>query len=54
MDGARDIFVQGEAWEDMVVGEEAYGFALENTACVRAPDIKTAVVFWGASNVPSL
>ena len=54
VDGARDVFVRGEAWEDMVVGEEAYGFALANTACVGAPDIKTAVVFWGASDVPPL
>ena len=44
VDGARDV--RGEAWEDMVVGEEAYGFSLTNTACVGAPDIKTAVVFW--------
>ena len=54
VDGARDVFLQGEAWENMVVGGKAYGFALANTACVVAPDIKTAVVFWGASDVPSL
>ena len=46
VDGARDVFVRGEAWEDMVVGEEAYGYSLANTACVGAPDIKTEVVFW--------
>ena len=54
MNVARDIFVRGEAWENMVVGEKLYGFALANTACVGAPDIKTAVVFWGASDIPSL
>ena len=54
VDGVRDVFVRGEAWEDMVVGRKAYGFSLANTACVGAPDIKTAVVFWGASDVPSL
>ena len=53
VDGARDIFMQGEAWENMVVGEETNGFALANRACVGAPDVKTAVVFWGASDVPS-
>ena len=54
MDGARDVFVQGEAWENMVVGEEAKGFSLADIACVGAPDIKTSVVFRGASDVPSL
>ena len=54
MDGARDVFVRGEAWENMVVGKEAYGFSLAHVACVRAPDVKAAVVFWGASDVPSL
>ena len=53
VDGSRDVFVQREAWETVVVGGGTYGFALANTACVRAPDIKTAVVFWGASDVPS-
>ena len=38
----------------MVIGEETNGFALANTACVRTPDVKTVVVFWGASDVPSL
>ena len=46
MDRARDVFVRGEAWENMVVGEEVKGFALANTACVGAPDVKTEVVFW--------
>ena len=54
VDGVRDVFVRVEAWEDMVVGEEMNGFALANTVCVGAPDIKTALVFWGASDVPSL
>ena len=54
MDGARGVFVRGEAWENMVVGEEANGFDLADTACVGATDVKTAVVFWGASDVPSL
>ena len=54
VDGARDVFVQGEARENMVVGEKLYGFSLENTACAGAQDIKTAVVFWGASDVPPL
>ena len=49
-----DVFVRGEAWENMVMGEEMNGSALENTACVGAPDIKTAVVFWVASNIPPL
>ena len=52
--GARYVFVWGEAWENMVVGEKTYGFALADTACVRAPDIKTSVVFWGYSDVPPL
>ena len=54
VDGARDVFVQGEAWENMVEGEKSYVFALANTECVGEIDIKTAVVFWGASGVPSL
>ena len=45
--------MQGEAWENMVVGEEANGFVLADTVCVRAPVVKTAVVFLGASDVPS-
>ena len=45
VDGARDVFVRGEAWENMVVGGKAYGFALSHLACVGAPDIKTLVVF---------
>ena len=51
-----DVFVQGEAWENMVVGEETNGFALANSAlaCVGAPDVKAAVVFWGASDIPPL
>ena len=53
MDGARDVFVQGQAWDKMGVGEEANVFALVDTACVGEPDFKTVVVFWGASNVPS-
>ena len=53
VDGVREIFMRGEAWENMVVGEETDGFALATTACVGTPDVKTAVVFWGASNIPS-
>ena len=54
VDGARDVFMRGEAWENMVVGEETNGFALANTAYVGTPDNKTVVVFWGAADVPSL
>ena len=54
MDLTRDVFVRVEAWENMVMGEETNGFSLANSACVGAPDVKTAVVFWGASDVPSL
>ena len=54
MDVVHDVFVRVEAWENMVVGEEANGFALANTACVGAPYVKTAVVLWGADDVPSL
>ena len=53
VDGAREVFVRGEAWENMVVGEEANSFALVDTAGVGAPYVKTGVVFWGASGVPS-
>ena len=54
MDGEREVFVPGESWENMVVVEEATGFALADTTCVGAPDVKTAVVFCGASDIPSL
>ena len=54
VDFARDVFVRGEAWENMVMGEETNSFALANTACVGAPDVEAAVVFWGASHIPAL
>ena len=54
MDGTRYVFVQGEAWENMVVGEETNGFALAKSACVGTPDVKAAVMFWGASDITSL
>ena len=53
VNGLRDVFVQGEAWEDMVVGEETNGFSRENRACVGTPDVKTPVMFWVASDMPS-
>ena len=37
VDGPHEFFVWEEAWEDMVVGEEAYCFALANTVCVGSP-----------------
>ena len=52
--GVREVFMQGEAWENMAVGEETDDSALANTACVRTPDVKTEAVFWGASDVPSI
>ena len=54
VDGARDVFMRGETWENMDVGEETVSLSLANMTCVGTPDIKTAVVFWGASDVPSL
>ena len=36
------------------MGGKAYDFSVANTVCVGAPDIKTAVVFLGVSDVPSL
>ena len=36
------------------MGEETNSFALANMACVGAPDIEAAVVFWGASHIPAL
>ena len=48
------FFVREEAWENMFMGEEPNGFSLANLACIGEPYIKTAVVFWGAVNVPHL
>ena len=52
VDGPRDFFVRGEAWEVMFVGEEAYCFALANTVCVGgtichvpAQDVLFALIF---------
>ena len=54
VDSACDFFVRGEAWENMVTGKEMNSLALANTACVGAPDVKAAVVFWRSSDVPAL
>ena len=29
-------------------------FYLANTACVGAPDVEAAVVFWGAFDIPTI
>ena len=51
VDRARDVFVRGEVWENIVMGEETNGFALTNTSCVGAPDVEAVVVLWAAASV---